>query len=259
MRRKRLLFGLTVSIAVLAVFSAVALAVLKVGHPGWAAWAGAVLSALVAGVAASSKNLLATLSEQPLGLLRQFMERNAPLRSVPGHGVRVDESADRVTLGVHPAIPLPASAPAGLSDEFPVYVPRDIDADVRTWLRSRASGGCLVVLVGPAAAGKTRLLAEALHAELPGWQLLRPDSQQVNALVEAGADLTRSVLWLDELQNFFTGEPLSGTAVGALLSGHHGPVVLAATIRGAEVDRLMSRVVRAIAGMAGGFCWRDGR
>ena len=102
----------------------------------------------------------------------------------------------------------------------------------------RVPDGGLVILAGPAGAGKARLLTEALLAEVPGWQLLRPDAPQVNGLVSSGADLSKSVLWLDELQTFFTGDPLSVKSVGALLAGRHGPVLLAGTIRAEERDRL---------------------
>jgi TPR repeat protein len=158
---------------------------------------------------------------------------------VIGYGRRVRDVSDRVTLNIHPAIPLPADAPPDLSDELPLYVRRDIDTDVRDWIRRRQTSGGLLLIVGPAAAGKTRLLSEALMAELPEWQLLRPTAPQVNEFVQAKTDLSRSVLWLNELQGFFVGEPLLATTVESLLAGDHGPVMLAATIRDDEYDWLL--------------------
>jgi len=176
-------------------------------------------------------------SFEPRGSRRR--SRAYPARQVAGYGRHVGDISDRVTLNIHPAIPLPADAPGDLSDEFPLYVPRDIDVDVRDWIRRRQSDGGLLLIAGPAAAGKTRLLSEALRAELPDWQLLRPTGSQVNGLVRAKADLSRSVLWLNELQAFFVGEPLLAATVEALLAGDHGPVILAATIRDDEYDRLL--------------------
>ena len=119
--------------------------------------------------------------------------------------------------------------------------PRDLDTDLRTWIRSRTSRGCFVLLVGPAAAGKTRMLSEALRAEIPSWQMLRPTGSQINELAGCRVNLSQSVLWLDEMQSFFSGEPLTAKAVEALLAGRHGPVVLAGTIRSEERDRLLGK------------------
>ncbi len=170
---------------------------------------------------------------------RRRTGRAYPRLQVAGYGRHVRDTVDRVTLNIHPAIPLPADAPGDLSDEFPLYVRRDIDAEVRDWIRRHQHGGSFLLIGGPAAAGKTRLLSEALRAELPDWQLLRPTGSQANQLVRAKADLSHSVLWLNDLQSFFVGEPLLAATVGALLGGDHGPVMLAATIRDDEYDRLL--------------------
>jgi len=50
------------------------------------------------------------------------------------------------------------------------------------------------------------------------------------------------VIWLDELQTFFEGDPLRADTVDALLAGHHGPVILAATIRSQERTRLLGKI-----------------
>lgn len=205
------------------------------------AWAGVVLSATCALFVAFGRKFIDVVSERPTAALKNFLDRDEAVRAIPGFRRPVGESTSRVTLDIHPAIPLPADHPAGLSDEFPLYVPRDIDADLRGWIHGHVTDGCLVLLVGPAASGKTRSLSAALQAELPSWQLLRPTSAQLNALVAARADLSRSVIWLNELQDFFVGEPLRLRTVEALLAGEHGPVVLAGTIRGRERDRLLGR------------------
>jgi TPR repeat protein len=238
MRGRRLIIAVLAAVA-LAVIAVVASAVLTAGRFGWPAWIGVSVSAVVGAAAASGRQALGIISDWPLASLRRSLDQGQVLKGTPGYRRQVGESASRVALGIHPAIPLPPDAPQGLSDEFPVYVPRDLDADVRAWIRSRVPDGGLMILAGPAGAGKSRLLTEALLAEVPGWQLLRPDASQVNGLVSAGADLSRSVLWLDEFQTFFVGEPLSVKSVGALLAGRHGPVLLAATIRAEERGRLL--------------------
>jgi len=225
-----------------AVLALAASAVLRFEHLSWQAWAGASLAAAVAVAASFGRKLLDLTFDWPLTAFSSFLNRGRVIRKVPGYRTNVRESTDRITLNIHPAIPLSANAPVGLSDEFPLYVERDIDADVRAWIKSRSSRGCLIILVGPAASGKTRMLSEAFKEELSDWQLLRPSSQQINALVDAGANLTRSILWLDELQTFFEGDPLRAAAVEALLAGRHGPVLLASTIRTEERARLLGKI-----------------
>jgi hypothetical protein len=228
-------------IAILAAVAALAAtgAIVTGGHLRWPAWLIASLGALAALALGYGRKLLDVVADRPLTALRLQQDRARFLKGVPGHGRRVDQVSDRLILDVHPAIPLPVHAPADLSDEYPVYVPRDIDADLRTWIRSRVAVGGLVLLVGPAAAGKSRSLYEALRAELGDWKMLRPSGPQINALVAGGTDLSRSVIWLNELQNFFAGEPLSVVAVKALLNKEHGPVILAGSIRAEERNRLM--------------------
>jgi TPR repeat protein len=145
-------------------------------------------------------------------------------------------------LNVHTAIPLPDGADADLSSEFPEYVARRIDADLRAWIRAHRKSGGLVVLVGDAAAGKTRCLYEALCAEVPDWRMPRVETgAQANAVVREGVDLSRTVLWLDDLQNFFADDALTAGSVRQLVAGRLGPVLLAGTIRAEELERLLSK------------------
>jgi TPR repeat protein len=240
-RGKRSFVGVLLGTVALAVFVAAGVMAAKAGHFTWPAWAGVLLGAVTAVMAAFGRKAIDTVLDWPLTAFRRSLDRHRMISDILGYGKRVDESYDRITLSIHPAIPLPADSPTDLSDELPIYVPRDLDADVRTFIRSRASRGCLVLLVGPAAAGKTRMLSEALRAEIPGWQMLRPTSSQINELAGGGVNLSQSVLWLDEMQTFFSGETLTAKAVEALLAGRHGPVVLAGTIRDEERDRLLGK------------------
>jgi TPR repeat protein len=161
-----------------------------------------------------------------------------------GPAQRVNESRNRVALNIHTAIPLPDNADEGLSTDFPEYVVRDIDADLRAWVRGHTKNGGMVVLVGDAAAGKTRCLYEALYVELPSWRMPQVDSgAQINAMVRERVDLSRTVLWLDELQNFFA-DALTAGSVRQLMAGRLGPVLLAGTIRDEELERLRARPER---------------
>src|SRR5450755_524895 len=236
------LVGAATGVVLLAVLAVAASAVLYLKHFTWPAWAGVSLAAAAAVMTGLGKKILDVVFEWPLATFSSFLSRGRLIRKVPGYRAKVIESTHRIMLNIHPAIPLSANAPAGLSDEFPLYVERDIDAGLRAWIKGRSSRSCLIVLVGPAASGKTRLLIEALKKELPDWQLLIPTSQQINALVAANANLARSILWLDELQTFFEGDPLRAATVEALLTGHHGPVVLAGTIRSGERARLLGKI-----------------
>ena len=245
MRGKRAYLALLICLAVLGALVVTAAAVPRIGG---LAWAGVALSAAGALAVAFGRKVIDAVSERPTAALKNFLDRDEALRAIPGFRRLVRESTSRITLDIHPAIPLPTDHPAGLSDEFPLYVPRDIDAHLRGWIRGHAGDGGLVLLVGPAASGKTRSLSAALQAELPGWQFLMPTSVQLNALVAARADLAHSVIWLNELQDFFIGEAeswgLKAAALGipgamhnlGLLYEERGEVAAALTWyrRGAE-------------------------
>ncbi len=150
----------------------------------------------------------------------------APL-TVPQAAVRVAD-ADPYRLGVHPAIHLPEVA----EDTPPAYVERDIDQapdGVRARLRSAAIRGGFVLLVGGSSVGKTRCAIEAVKAELSDWWLLRPNSA-TDLRTLAAAPPARTVLWLDELQNYLGGEHgLTAGIVHALVDAP-GPVVLVGTL-----------------------------
>src|SRR6266851_726200 len=124
----------------------------------------------------------------------------------PAGAVRVEE-ADPRRLGVHAAISVP-----GVPDEVPPeYVPRDVDAaesGVRAKVAAAAERGGFMLLVGGSSVGKTRCAEEAVKALLPDWWLVRPAGpDQLAAL--AAAPFPRTVVWLDELQDYLDGEQRS--------------------------------------------------
>ncbi|MEV0136373.1 hypothetical protein AB0H83_49125, partial [Dactylosporangium sp. NPDC050688] len=113
----------------------------------------------------------------------------------PDGAVRVREARPRM-LGVHAAIQI-----QDVRGELPPYVPRDLDADLRTAITAAAASGGLVLMIGGSSVGKTRALFEAVQAALPEWWLLHPtDMPTIGA--HAAAPTPRTVLWLDELQRY---------------------------------------------------------
>ncbi|MGI5175864.1 hypothetical protein ACQEVZ_05975 [Dactylosporangium sp. CA-152071] len=113
----------------------------------------------------------------------------------PAGAVRVRLTRPRL-LGVHAAIQV-----SGTVRELPPYVPRDVDADLRSALAEAAAEGGFVLLLGGSSVGKTRALHEAVLATLPEWWLLHPADAAAIA-GHAQAPTPRTVLWLDELQRY---------------------------------------------------------
>jgi hypothetical protein len=110
-------------------------------------------------------------------------------------------------LGVHAAIRASDSV-----RELPAYVARDFDDQLRDVIAKGAREGCFVLMVGGSSAGKTRSLYEAILAVVPDWWLLQPvDSADVLRAYRAPTEKT--VLWLDELQNFLGADPPLNRAV----------------------------------------------
>jgi hypothetical protein len=166
--------------------------------------------------------------------------QNLPTRK--GRVPRVEQVTDRAVLNIHEAIPLPPGTPVGdgLSADLPEYVTRDVDADLRTFLAARTTAGGFALLVGPAAAGKTRTAYEAVRRELPRWRMVMPSTGgELNELAASGADLTRSVIWLNETQDFLTGSTsLTAATVRRLLTDTARPVLIIGTIWPDRYDQL---------------------
>ncbi|MFI7602001.1 tetratricopeptide repeat protein [Actinoplanes sp. NPDC049681] len=126
----------------------------------------------------------------------------------PAGAVRVRDADPRL-LGVHSSIQVGPD-----SGDLPVYVPRDLDLDLRASLAAAGAGrGVFLLLRGGSSVGKTRTLVEAVRASLPEWWLLHPaDAQRVRATADAPPP--RTVVWLDELQRYLD-EP-GGLAPGVV-------------------------------------------
>ncbi|MGD1224959.1 tetratricopeptide repeat protein, partial [Streptomyces krungchingensis] len=152
---------------------------------------------------------------------------------------KVAQATDPLRLGVHPApisvVDQAAHAANGATERVPVYVPRDIDEE----LRERLARGGFVLLVGDSTAGKSRAAYEAMIATLPDHVLIAPqDRAAVPAALAQAADERRCVLWLSDLEQYLGTGGLTRTGIARVLggTGHHR--VILASLRAAEQARL---------------------
>jgi TPR repeat protein len=221
--------------------------VLKSAHVGWPTWLVTGFVVLAGVLLTVWKPLLSTRSDALTARTKikvdQQARAEAMVRGLPsrkGHLLRVEQVISRAVLNIHEAIPLPAGSEMGLSADLPQYVTRDIDADLRTFLTARSSTGGFALLIGPAAAGKTRTAYEAVRHVMPRWRMLMPSTgTELNELVANRADLTRSVIWLNETQDFLTSsDPLTAATVRRLLADTARPVILIGTIWPDHYDQL---------------------
>ncbi|TYC12059.1 AAA family ATPase, partial [Micromonospora sp. MP36] len=150
----------------------------------------------------------------------------------------VHDVVSRAALGIHPAIPLPPDADSNLSAELPSYVPRDNDADVQAAVTRMATTGGFLLLVRAPASGKTRAAAEAIRKLPQGWRMyLRSGSSSLQALVDEGVSLRRTVVWLDDIHELLdvaesgdsTGPQITSQLVRRLLLPDVGPVIVIGT------------------------------
>ncbi|MFI9836285.1 tetratricopeptide repeat protein [Nonomuraea sp. NPDC051941] len=156
---------------------------------------------------------------------------------------RVSAMEDPVPLGVHPAGHREHSArsnvtPGDANEQprtVPVYIPRDIDDDLRELL---ARGG-FVLVVGDSTAGKSRASWEAVRATLPEHTIIAPvDRDAVRAAVSVASERRRCVLWLDDAEGYLGKGGLRRNDVQRLVSGKDHHRVIVATLRAAEEERL---------------------
>ncbi|MGW7240627.1 hypothetical protein [Streptomyces sp. NPDC054804] len=221
----------------------------KAGELSWPKWlvaglvaAGGVLVAVWTPLVKARTDALAARTTRAAERDAQAEEALSRLPALKGKVLLVKDVTDRALLGIHEAIPLSTDSALEqrLSAELPTYVLRDIDADLRTALEARSKTGGFVLLVGPAAAGKTRCAYEAIQAVLPHWRFfMPPDAATITELVTGGADLEHSVVWLNETQNFLTGpDPLKAATVRRMLADTARPVMLIGTIWPSIYDQL---------------------
>ncbi|MEU5525090.1 hypothetical protein ABZ759_31770 [Streptomyces sp. NPDC047860] len=152
-----------------------------------------------------------------------------PVRLRPVYAWRAEQ------LGVHPAI-------QGTSDpdddgvfRLPEYLERDHDRELRNHLytAARSQKPMLVLVRGASCSGKTRTAFEAVQDCVPGWQLVFPKTCEVLlALLDTGSPDLRTVLWLNEAQNFLA-DPVCGEETSAALRSRleeAGPFLILGTL-----------------------------
>jgi TPR repeat protein len=181
--------------------------------------------AAIGGVAASL--LLPLVLERVKGVLgewsgsRVLLGREALLRC------RVAQAVDPLRFGVHPALAA-AEGGGGEHPRMPLYVARDIDQELDEALRSDR----LVLLLGDAAAGKSRSAYEALHRVLADrWVLVPRRADSLRRLADAGTELDDAVIWLDDLDRYLGVDGLDTALLERLAGGRRGRVVALATMR----------------------------
>ncbi|MEU3214407.1 hypothetical protein ABZ631_26355 [Nocardiopsis alba] len=147
-------------------------------------------------------------------------------------------------LGVHPAIHTDLARDEGFV--LPRYVPRPHDMDLRVDLAAATVDGArprMVVLRGGSCTGKTRTAYEAVREAVPAdFDLLFPtDADGLLAVLAAEALRPRTVLWLNEAQEYLAGA--KGAAVAAALLRRLddvGPLIVVATLW-PDHDRTLTR------------------
>ncbi|MET7574896.1 tetratricopeptide repeat protein [Streptomyces sp. NPDC005492] len=152
---------------------------------------------------------------------------------------RAAQATDPLRLGVHPAptnvVEPPEHVAATASERVPVYVPRDIDEE----LRERLARGGFVLLVGDSTAGKSRAAYEAMIATLPDHVLIVPqDRASLPAALAQAAEERECVLWLSDLERYLGTDGLTRTNIARILGGNRHHRVILASLRAAEQARL---------------------
>lgn len=169
-----------------------------------------------------------------------FRTEDGCLLLVNGKLPKVRDLTDPIALGVHKAS---AAALAMLGqrgdpvvrEHIPVYVPRDIDDDLRASLRK----GGFVLLVGDSTAGKSRAAFEVMTATLADHVLVCPaERDAIATAVSRAAQARRCVLWLDDLERFLGIGGLNVSLLARLVTADKGHQVILATMRSAERARI---------------------
>lgn len=226
------------AVTVFAILLAAGEGALKTAHLHWPQPVVVMLGALATALVGTIKPLRDAVSAtwaKSITSKAERRQRHAALLQhvVPGRRAlqRVRDMVDaRATLGIHRAIPLSSEADGSLSRELPLYVPRDVHAKITTWITANKQKGGFLLLVGPAGAGKTRCLYEALHDRAPDALILIPQTpDQLEGFVDDNDSRDLVVVWLDEIYNFLGPGKLSADLVRRMLN-HSRPMLIASTI-----------------------------
>jgi eukaryotic-like serine/threonine-protein kinase len=200
---------------------------------GYAASIGGAVTAVAAVLSARARSRL----DQRWNVRRALPESLA-LRAGSGRLPSVKDVADPTWLGVHRAEALPKGRLGEAANGVPAYIPRDVDAELRSALRR----GSFTVLVGESTAGKSRAAFEAMRSEVPDRLLAVPAGwESLAVVVTTLADRRPSVLWLDDLERFMGPTGLTPAMIADLTEPVDRDVIVLATMRASEYDRFAAR------------------
>jgi TPR repeat protein len=234
-------------VVVFAAVLAAAPAVLKSAHLHWPAWPIALAAGIVTVLAGVAKPVYDTVTEKWADRTKRELERQDRVRElehVVGGRAKglptAGEITDRALLGIHPSIPLPSGADPSLSPDLPLYIPRDVDADLRAWITAHRESGGFLLLVGPATSGKSRSAYELVHDMLADWPMFMPStSTQLTEYFDADPTLERLVVWLNDTQKFLGPDGLTAATVHRILASSRR-VIIIGTIWPRDYDSLTS-------------------
>jgi Flp pilus assembly protein TadD len=236
------------AIAALALFGALLEAAppaLKAAHLHWPAWPLALGAAIIAALSGLARPVTAVITQSWAKRTRRQIQRQGKARQIErdvggrNKGLpQAGQITDRALLGIHPSIPLPADADASLPPDLPLYIPRDIDADLRAWITAHRQSGGLLLLVGPAAAGKTRSAYELAREMLADWPMFMPSTPaQLTDYIHASPSPGKLIIWLNETQNFLGPDGLTTATVRRILASPR-PAIIIGTIWPQHYDTL---------------------
>lgn len=173
--------------------------------------------------------------------VRRFRGQAAPRRAAGGRarGLRsARQITDRALLGIHPSIPLPAGADPSLSPDLPLYVRRDVDADLHAWITGHQESGGFLLLVGPAASGKTRCASELVQGMVGDWPMFMPaTAAELTEYFEADPPPGELIIWLDKTQKFLGTNGLTAATLRRILARPR-PAIIVGTIEIEDYDTL---------------------
>ncbi|MGW0401452.1 hypothetical protein ACWD0E_27035, partial [Streptomyces sp. NPDC003002] len=159
-------------------------------------------------------------------------------RMAKGAGRPIEEFDDELVLAdleVHPA--LDSGATRDRLSVLPAYVPREFNGRLDTLVAAATAGQSgIAVLVGGSSTGKTRALWEAARKLPDTWRLWHPIAPtRPDALLAELPDIApRTVVWLDEAQDYLGPDPLGEQVAAGLRNLLHdvrrGPVLVLATL-----------------------------
>ena len=175
--------------------------------------------------------------------------------------IMAPDTGHAATLGVRPALRLPAGSPDDLDSYLPTYVPRNGDQHVERGVRKAVVSGGFVLLVGDEGVGKTRALYEVSVKELSGFPVVVPQPERPDAiekLCAACGELPRFVLWLDGRERFLRcpDKQAADRLYAWLRSLLDIRVIIVGTIRRQQqehVDEVRSRGTDTVAGDPAGL------